>query len=128
MGKQTSSAALVAVAMSQHAAYTAPVLGDKVAMSADYEVALATDDAFVIGEVIAIETAADNKVAQVTVELKTAKIDRVTASGAGINAGSRVVSAGSNAFRLYTSGNEVNIYGIALQAAADTEDFDVAVL
>lgn len=128
MAERTHHEALVGAKFAQDSGYTAPAVGDKVAISGDYEVAAAAADDVVLGEVFALNLASGNVNASVTVEMRGAKVDRVVASGS-ITAGDYVKAAGSNAFVTFTpaAGTSSLIYGIALEGANDAESLDVLV-
>ena len=128
MAERTQHEALVGAKFAQDSGYTAPAVGDKVAISGDYEVALAAADDVVLGEVFALNLASGNVNASVTVEMRGQKVDRVVASGT-ITAGDYVKAAGANAFVTFApaAGTSSLIYGIALEGAANTESLDVLV-
>ena len=131
MGERAAHGALIAAAFTLDAGYTAPAVGDKVAISDDYEVAAAAAADFVIGEVFAINEASGNVNATVTIELRSQKIDRVVIDDAGgVAAGAYVKIAGPTSVATHTpaAGTSVITYGIALEAGADTESVDVLVL
>lgn len=130
MGERTQHEAHVAATFAQHSGYTAPAVGDKVAISGDYEVAAATANDFVIGEVFALNPASGNVAATVTVELRGQKIDRVVVDDAGnVAAGAYVAIAGPTSVATHTpaAGTSVITYGIALEAGLDTASIDVLV-
>lgn len=128
MGERTQHEALVAAKFALDSGYTAPVVGDKVSLSDDYEVAAAAADDYVLGEVFAINEDADNVAKTVTVELRGQKVDRVIASGT-ITAGDLVKTAGVTSVVTFTTaaGTSSLLYGIALEGASDTEALDVLV-
>lgn len=117
--------------------YTA-VVGDKVKISADFEVdavAAATD--VYVGEVLHIEAGADNAAQVLTVELRGDKVDVLIANGAGVSAGDLIklnskdggIPFVSVAFGNATTGDPAEIlYAIALEAALDTATFACLVL
>ncbi len=128
MAKNTAQHGLIALPFSLNSGYTTAALGDKVMISGDMEVAAVTDDAYAVGEIIAIEAAADNKAEQVTVELRSAKVDTIIASGA-VTAGQGIVSFSATQGRTFVPATDeiALIYGVALTGAADTVAFDVVV-
>lgn len=129
MGERTAHGALVAAPFTVNSGYTTPAVGDKVTISDDYEVNAVAADGLVLGEVFAINEASGNVNATLTVELRGQKIDRVVASG-GVSAGALVKIAGVNSVATWISGAGLTriLYGIALEAALDTESLDVLVL